>query len=430
MWLKFKASTIKESLLLIRDKAGLAMLFIMPMMLILIMSLLQKSTMEKLEEQHIPVLVLNYDNDSLGTHIVDGLKQSEFFELSELVEGGKPTIQQLQRLVTSGEFRVGIVINKGASEALRNKIKYEIQQQFPEEEGDLFSVSPNPNQPLSKIDVYFDPVTQSAFKQAVMSAMNEFFYAVQAKMVMEIYASMLYDIIGVELRQTADFKNMIDITEKFAAEEEKVIIPNSAQHNVPAWTIFAMFFIVIPLAGNIIKEGESGMSLRLRTMPGSNLAVILGKVSVYFIVGILQAAFMMLLGIYLLPLFGMPALKLGSGILALLLVTISISLAASGYGILIGTVATSQEQSSIFGSISVVILAAIGGIWVPIFMMSETMIKISKLSPLNWGLNAYYDIFLRNTSVSGIINYVFYLLLFSLSCILAAWLYNRYKNAH
>ncbi len=430
MWLKFKASTIKESLLLIRDKAGLAMLFIMPMMLILIMSLLQKSTLEKLEEQHIPVLVLNCDYDSLGVHIVDGLKQSEFFELSELVEDRKPTIQQLQRLVTSGEFRVGIVINKDASEALRNKIKYEIQQQFPEEEGDLFSANPDPNQPLPKIDVYFDPVTQSAFKQAVMSALNEFFYAVQAKMVMEIYAAMLNDIIGIELRQTADFKNMIDITEKSAVEEEKVIIPNSAQHNVPAWTIFAMFFIVIPLAGNIIKERESGMSLRLRTMPGSNLAVILGKVSVYFIVGILQAAFMLLLGMYILPLFGMPALTLGSGIFALLLVTISISLAASGYGILIGTIATSQEQSSIFGSISVVILAAIGGIWVPIFMMSETMIKVSKLSPLNWGLNAYYDIFLRNTSVSGIINYIIYLLLFSLSCILAAWLYNRYKNAH
>ena len=430
MWLKFKASTIKESLLLIRDKAGLAMLFIMPMMLILIMSLLQKSTMEKLEEQHIPALVLDYDHDSLGAHIVDGLKRSDFFELSELVEGRKPTIQQLQRLVTSGEFRVGVVINKDASEALRNKIKYEIQQQFPEEEGDLFSATPNPNQPLPKIDVYFDPVTQSAFKQAVMSALNEFFYAVQAKMVMEIYAAMLNDIIGVELKQTADFKHMIDITEKSAVDEEKVIIPNSAQHNVPAWTIFAMFFIVIPLAGNIIKERESGMSLRLRTMPGSNLAVILGKVSVYFTVGILQAVFMLLLGMYLLPLFGMPALTLGSGIFALLLVTISISLAASGYGILIGTVATSQEQSSIFGSISVVILAAIGGIWVPIFMMSETMIKVSKLSPLNWGLNAYYDIFLRNTSISGIINYVVYLLLFALSCIIAAWLYNRYKNSY
>ncbi len=124
----------------------------------------------------------------------------------------------------------------------------------------------------------------------------------------------------------------------------------------------------------------------------------------------------------------MASLTVGSGLPALLIVTIAVSLAATGYGILIGTVSTTQEQSSIFGSISVVILAALGGIWVPIFMMTETMVKVSKLSPLNWGLNAYYDIFLRDEPVSGILHYALYLLAFAMACIMAAWLYNRYKN--
>jgi ABC-2 type transport system permease protein len=127
--------------------------------------------------------------------------------------------------------------------------------------------------------------------------------------------------------------------------------------------------------------------------------------------------------------FGMPALKLGSSLFALLLVTISISLAASGYGILIGTIATSQEQSSIFGSISVVILAAIGGIWIPTFMMSKTMNFISNLSPLNWGLDAYYAIFLRNAGVSESLIYILSLVLFALTCMIASWLYNRFKSA-
>ena len=429
MWLKFKASVIKESLLLMRDKAGLAMLFVMPMALILIMSLLQESTLKKLEERHTPILVINNDNDSLGAHIVAGLNETEFFELHQTIDGKPLNVQQLKELVTDGKYRVGIVISKGASDALRNKIKYEIQQQFPPEEGLLFSPPPDPGKPLPKIDVYFDPITQSAFKQAVMSALNEFFYAVEAGMVMEIYAGMLNDIVGIELQKAADFKNMINLTEKSSVgKEEKIIIPKPAQHNVPAWTIFAMFFIVIPLAGNIIKERESGMSLRLRTLPGSNLSVILGKAGVYFVVGMVQAASMLLLGMYILPLFGMASLTVGSGLPALLIVTIAVSLAATGYGILIGTVSTTQEQSSIFGSISVVILAALGGIWVPIFMMTETMVKVSKLSPLNWGLNAYYDIFLRNEPVSGILHYALYLLAFAMACIMAAWLYNRYKN--
>ena len=429
MWLKFKASTIKEFLLLMRDRAGLAMLFVMPMLLIFIMSMLQESTLKKLEERRTPVLIVNYDHDSLGIHIVNGLKSAGFFEIHELIDGAQPSIQQLKKQVNSGKYRVGIIIKEGASEALRNKVRYEIQQMFPPEEADLFSPAPDPNKPFPEIDIYFDPITQPTFKQAVLSALNEFTYAVEAKMIMGIYANMLNEIVGIEINRSGNFKNMIDLNEQYAGDQAKIIIPNAVQHNVPAWTIFAMFFIVIPLAGNIIKERESGMSLRLRTMPGSNLAVIFGKANVYFIVGILQAILMLLLGVYILPLFGMPSLNLGSSITALLIVTISISLAASGYGILIGTISTSQEQSSIFGSISVVILAAIGGIWIPTFMMSETMNTVSKLSPLNWGLDAYYDIFLRNAGVSEILIYVLPLLLFALSCFIASWLYNRFKRS-
>jgi ABC-2 type transport system permease protein len=91
--------------------------------------------------------------------------------------------------------------------------------------------------------------------------------------------------------------------------------------------------------------------------------------------------------------------------------------------------ATSQEQASIFGSISVVILAALGGVWVPIFMMSDLMVSASKLSPLNWGLSAYYDAILRDADLLTIMPQLILLLSFFTICILAAWLYNRYKKS-
>ena len=53
---KFKTSTTKKSLLLLQDKAGLAMLFIMPMALVLLMTLLQDSTLRMLEEKRTPIL--------------------------------------------------------------------------------------------------------------------------------------------------------------------------------------------------------------------------------------------------------------------------------------------------------------------------------------------------------------------------------------
>jgi ABC-2 type transport system permease protein len=430
MWLKFKASSLKELLLLLRDRAGLAMLFIMPMVLILIMSLLQQSTLTMLEERKTPVLVINYDQDTFGLSVVRGLDEAAFFEVHTEINNKKPTVEELKQSVLEGEYRVGIIIHEAASEQLRLKIKRIIQDQLPESEGEIFENIYQPGDPLAKIEVYFDPITKVAFKQALSSALREFTAKVEAKMIFEIYADLFVDLIDIQLKESIGFGQMVEFDEKYATEQKSRVIPNAVQHNVPAWTIFAMFFIVIPLAGNIIKERESGMSLRLKTMPGSNLAIIMGKVNIYFLVGILQAVFMLLMGVFVLPLFGMPALKMSENYLPLLLITVAVSFAASGFGVLIGTIATTQEQSSIFGAISVVILAALGGIWVPTFMMSEIMLKVSKLSPLNWALNAYYDIFLRSAKTSDISQYIFLLILFSVFCIAFAFVYNRYKKSY
>jgi ABC-2 type transport system permease protein len=401
----------------------------MPMALILIMTLLQDSTFQQLEEKKLPVLIINYDADTFGIEVVEGLKKAKFFKVEELNSSDLASENKLKKQVESGEYQIGIIIHKNASKQLRNKIKLNIQSQFPEDEEDLFVLDSAVENQMAKVDIYFDPATKNSFKQSIISALRRFSSMVEARVIFDIYSDLFRELLDIEMQKQNSFSELVEFNENYASSQRNRIIPNAVQHNVPAWTIFAMFFIVIPLAGNIIKERESGISTRLKSMPGSNLPVILGKASIYFVVGILQAFFMLLIGIYILPLFGLPALKLGSQTIALVSIIIAVSLAASGYGIVIGTIATTQEQSSIFGSISVVILAALGGVWVPNFMMSDLMNSISKLSPLNWGLNGFYDVLLRNNGVVEILPNIIALLLFFLVCILVAFIYNRYKKS-
>ena len=429
MWLKFKATSIKEILLLIRDKAALAMLFIMPMALILIMTLLQDGTFKRLEEKMLSVLVLNYDLDSFGNEIVEGLKNAGNFTVTEEIENENLDEELLRKKVADGDFQFGLVIHKDATGILENKIKLKIQEQFPDEE-DLFEIDKGFLANSPTIDIYFDPVIEDSFKQAISGSLRQLTSMIEADMLFEIYAHLFDELLDIKIKQTNGFNEMVVFNQKYASKkgQEQEILPNSVQHNVPAWTIFAMFFIVIPLGANIIKERQSGVSMRLKTMPGSNMPVILGKAIVYLFVGILQAFFMLLIGVFILPLFDLPALDLGTHYFALFLITISVSLAATGFGIAIGTIAKTHEQSSIFGSISVVILAAIGGVWVPLFMMSDTMVFISKLSPLNWGLNAYANIFLRNAETRDILSYVIALFTFFLVCISVSYFYNKLKR--
>lgn len=426
--LKYLASTTKDIILLSRDKAGLAMLFIMPMALIIIMTLLQDSTFKAIEERKLPILVLNFDNDTFGINIVEGLKKSKFFKVVEQKRDDEQAENNLKEQVAKGSFQIGVVIHKNATNLLRNNIKFNIVQQLPEDDALIFGDEPLMLQNAAKIGIYFDPVTKNSFKQSITSALCEFSSSVEAKVMYGVYSSLFRDLLGMELKNKGSFSNLVDFETLYASTDDDGDVPNSVQHNVPAWTIFAMFFIVIPLAGNIIKERESGVSMRLKIMAGSNMPIIMGKVTTFFFVGMLQAATMILMGVCILPLMGLPQLTIGDSYFALLLLTASASLAASGYGVVVGSIATSQEQSSIFGSISVVILAAIGGIWVPVFVMSNTMQQISKLSPLNWALNGYYDIFLRNAGIPDIIDYAAMLVIFFLLCIGIAGYCNKYRK--
>ena len=102
---------------------------------------------------------------------------------------------------------------------------------------------------------------------------------------------------------------MIHVEQQYASKNanEKLVL-NSVQHNVPAWTMFAMFFILFPLAGNFIKEREEGSMLRLRLISGSQFPVMAGKFLFYFGVCLLQFVLMILVGIFIMPLLGLQQL--------------------------------------------------------------------------------------------------------------------------
>ena len=103
-------------------------------------------------------------------------------------------------------------------------------------------------------------------------------------------------------------------------------------------------------------------------------------------------------------------------------------MAAIGYGILLGTIAKTQEQSAPFGATSVIILASIGGVWVPVFAMPKIMQIVAYLSPMNWGLNAFYDVLLRNANFLEILPEISLLFIFFAITITIALLYDKKKR--
>ncbi|MDX2451199.1 ABC transporter permease, partial [Desulfosarcina sp.] len=103
-------------------------------------------------------------------------------------------------------------------------------------------------------------------------------------------------------------------------------------------------------------------------------------------------------------------------------------LAATGYGVLLGTVVDTYEQASMFGPISIVIAAAIGGIMVPVYAMPAFMQSISVVSPLAWGLNGSLDVFVRGGGLADVLPETAALTAFFGICVFIAWLWQRRRS--
>lgn len=421
---QFLAILYKEALIISRDKAGLGLLFLMPVIFILIMSIAQDSAYKSVTEIGIPVILIDQDRDSLGSYIRQGLDETDFCRLHTHINGHNPSVEEANAAIRQGDFMFGVIIPKGASQAIRESVTRLIDQTL--NGGDSSSEEVLKHE----IEIIYDPTTQKSFITTISSTLKEFISSMKARIIFQTFTEGIKDFMPeVNSKMNLSGTDVISFKEQYASNSDSHILPNSVQHNVPAWTIFGMFFIVVPLAGSIIKEKQEGPSIRLKTLPGPYVLNHLGKLSVYFSVALLQFLMMMIIAKLLLPLFGLPELQFANQFFSVFIMAIGLSLAATGFGMFVGSICSTYQQAAIGGSLTILILAALGGIWVPMHIMPDFMRVVSKISPLNWGLEAFYAIFLRGQGFLEIWPYVLSLLLFFIASILLTILVVRLKRS-
>ncbi len=422
MFQRFKASAYKDLLILSRDKAGLAILFFMPVILIFIMTVIQDSAYNTIGQKSLPIIFVDNDHDALGASIYDGLSQNPISRLITEQNGQPFDAARARTAVSEGRYLLAVIIPKGASEAIRSSISKNIDNALSDEPAEYAAAD------SVEVLVYVDPAAQQAFISTITATLHQFISEMKTKLIFETFAAQLTEMLPGDSDPIFSNDEIVYFRTEFAMQDEVAIFPNSVQHNVPAWTIFAMFFIIIPLAVSLIREKAEGSMIRLKTLPGSYLDVLTGKFAVFFIVCNIQFVLMMMVGILILPLVGLPVLNLGGNLTAVAVVALANAFAATAAGLLLGTVSTSHQQVSIGGSVAVLILAAIGGIWVPPYVMPEIMEKISVVSPLNWGLNAFYDIFLRGAGTAEILGETARLFVFGAVMVACSYFYQKWNR--
>ncbi|MBU1639041.1 MAG: ABC transporter permease, partial [Proteobacteria bacterium] len=409
----------KELLLLRRDYAGVLVLFLMPAVLVLIITLVQQNVMELTGEQRTTIVFIDEDQGALGKDFLAGLTEdSTLSVVSWPPERG----QEALALVNNGDYTACLLLPAGTEKQLKKNLALAFGNQ------DI----PDINQPdsLSHLSVHFDPAILPAFRAGLMGKLQMAFGQVEmAEKIksLEIHLTSKLSELGIPAQYLAGEElgigslklPLLSVQEQGGAISE--VQPGVVQQNVPAWALFGMFFTVLPLGGALLRERQAGVWTRFMSMPLSTFSLLAGKVLAYLLVCLLQFLLIYGIGSQLFPVFGLPAFSISLAPLEVLVVICAASLAACGYGLLLGVLCTSYEQVSMFGSISIVIAAAIGGIMVPVYAMPATLQRLSVVSPLNWGLTAFHDVLIRDKSLWTIESGILRLLLFFFFCIVLAW---------
>lgn len=422
---KVLATIIKEWTLMRRDIPGLALLFIMPVILIIVMALIEDAPFKDYQDFRFDLLLVDNDHGSLGQEIKAGLRESNNFNVIDSIKGRPVTDAQLKKMLTEGDYRVGIVIPEGATAEIvnaSNMVANTVSQKL-----GLGSLPVREMRQDKYVRMYFDPVAKPTFRMSINFALDKYITYSCSNFLVKRLSKLGSATIGDTTSDT-NFKEIfrgIGIREQALEDKSKETqFINSVQHNVPAWAIFAMFFIAIPIAGHMIREREEGSALRVELIPDAFLPMALGKIILYTIVCTLQLICMFAIGIWFLPVLGLPHLYLGLHPEVLLVIGVAIAFTATAYGHFIGAIFKTTNQAMPFGAISIVILSALGGVWIPADLLPAKMQTLTMISPLHWGFDAINNIILRNGNFKDVIASLVVLITFGMTF----WLIASYKE--
>jgi ABC-2 type transport system permease protein len=368
---KIVAGIYKEFWLLKRDVHALLVLFVMPAAFILIMSLAMRDAFSEHSNVHIKAIMVDEENSTASREMMAQFAHIEGFEWSVLLPSSELSHKMMEKNVL-----ISVIVKKGYEKILQSN-------------GDVGK----------SITVLVDPEATPTVRMLFESAIS----GSVAKISMVNQMSALNPWMTMEEKESALRDRQWFEEQYFQGEKRDSVQPTSVQQSVPAWLIFSMFFIIIPISHTFVNERRLGTLARLAVMNVSITSLLVSKFVPYFIINQIQFMLMLMVGIYLVPLLGGDALIVGDVWGGLMIVSIVLSFATITYALAIASWVRTTDQAVSIGGLLNIIFAALGGIMIPLFVMPDFMQNLAVVSPMSWALKAFLALFLHQVSISELI---------------------------
>ena len=395
---KVFACATKEVRVLSRDPEGLAILFLMPVAFVIVMSIALQDFFQQGAGPKLDIVVLDGDGGDTSAAIARAVDAIPVLRSDLRTTKDFPLAQaRLREDVRSGRVRFALLLPPG----LTKRHDAMLAVGGPREVLEALQRAP------IRVELLADPALRGDHRMMATMALERVILGVEAGRLYQHFA----DVTLAPGQRTSAFA----IVGPSDSTQSRTT-PTSTQQNVPAYSVLAMFLLVIPLSGTFIRERYQGTLTRLRSMPVSGATLIAGKVLPFFAINLLQMGLCLAVGHFLLPLLGGTALQFSGSPIGIVLLTAAVSLAAIGFGLAVAMFARTPEQATAFGATAILLFAALGGIMVPKMLMPSVLQSVAAWSPLGWALEGFLDLFVRGATVADVLPRALALVAFGAAC--------------
>ncbi|HZR90192.1 MAG TPA: ABC transporter permease [Bradyrhizobium sp.] len=341
-WRRSYAMVLKEFIQLRRDRVSFAMIVMIPVMQLLLFGYAINTT-----PHNLPTAVLLQEDTDLGRSILKALENTAYFHFVREVHD----VDEFDNLLKSGKVLFGVEIPRGFERAVRR--------------GDHPAL-------LVAADAT-DPIAAS-------SALSSLSVVVQTALEHDLFAGDPPSL-PFEIRAHARYNP--------AASSRLNIVPGLVG------TILTMTMLIFT-ALSVTREVERGTMESLLSMPIKPVEVMFGKIVPYVMVGFVQAALILSIGIFL---FGVPVF--GSLFLLALLSTLFIT-ANLSIGYTFSTLAQNQLQAMQLSIMFFLPSILLSGFMFPFLGMPVWAQYIGECLPLTHYLRIVRAIMLKGSTLQNL----------------------------
>lgn len=213
------------------------------------------------------------------------------------------------------------------------------------------------------------------------------------------------DTIHLELRTLKkEFLSFpMDIEKEFIFGEVSYF-----QYLTPAIMTLILFFIGVVLTTvNIVDERNSKTLFRISTTPLKKIELFGAKFLIFFLVGIIEAVYVLLLAIFIFN------VQIVGNIFSVILVLLLLMASSIGLGLLISAIVKTMRQAVMLVPLVVIPSVLISQTFSPIEVMPQFMQYVAYLSPMFYSNVALREIMIKGTSISGVLSPVIILAIYS-----------------